>query len=345
MKKILSVIGTRPQVIKHIPFQKAMSGYYKLVNIHTGQHYDHEMKGVFVDSLVLDHELTLLSTDRESRMLEMVDSISKHINTIKPDMIVVYGDTDTTLAAAQAASNNKVTLCHIEAGLRSHNLQMPEEINRIETDRLSQLLLCPSQEAVDNLSIEKLTKGVYLVGDIMKDAIQMSANFDSDIKEFKYYYATLHRPYNVDEGIRLRYLFSTLNKLNEKVIMPLHPRTEYKMKEFDIQQNEFSNINFIKPQSYLSNLKYMIGSEAVLTDSGGMQKEAYWINKKCVTLRSETEWIETMHDGCNTLVYEDLSKLQVVLKEQAGPWNDSLYGDGKAMIKIKEVIDKYFNRA
>lgn len=342
MRKLLCVIGTRPQAIKHIPFQEVMSRHYELLNLHTGQHYDQEMKEAFVKHIKLDSELQLDSTDRKSRMVEMTESISNYIDKTKPDMVVVYGDTDTTLAAAHSARNKHVSLCHIEAGLRSHNLDMPEEINRIETDKLSQLLLCPSQEAVDQLQKESITNGVYVVGDIMKDAIQMGQELVCNLRDYKYYYATLHRPYNVDDKFRLEYVLGVLNTLKEKVILPLHPRTKVKMMKFDISKNIFPNIEFIAPQSYLYNLNYMMGSQAILTDSGGMQKEAYWISKKCITIRSETEWKETLHNGCNTLIFEDLSPLQDVLNEQAGPWNSKLYGDGQATKRIKTVMDEYF---
>ena len=322
-----------------------MSKHYELFNIHTGQHYDPEMKKVFVKGLRLDSELQLISTDRKSRMLEMTQSISEYIDKSQPDMIIVYGDTDTTLAAAHAAAEKKIPLCHIEAGLRSHNLEMPEEINRIETDRLSQLLLCPSQEAVDQLRNEGIVKGVFEVGDIMKDAIQVSKKMVGSLVDYNYYYATLHRPYNVDEEARLRYVLGALNNLKKRVILPLHPRTKENMKIFKILKIEFPRIEFIPPQSYISNLKFMIGSQAILTDSGGLQKEAYWINKKCVTLRSETEWKETLHDGCNTLLFDDLRGLQDIINEPGGPWNPKLYGDGQATKKIKDIVDEYFKVA
>ena len=344
MRKLLCVIGTRPQAIKHRPFQKVMSKHYELLNLHTGQHYDVEMKEAFIKDIRLDSEMQLTSTDRQGRMLEMTECISKYIVKTQPDMVVVYGDTDTTLAAAHAAAKRKVPLCHIEAGLRSFNLDMPEEVNRIETDKLSQLLLCPSQEAVVQLHTEGIVEGVFEVGDIMKDAIKMNSLLIENLENNTYYYATLHRPYNVDNETRLRYVLGSLNKLKQKVILPLHPRTESNMKFFGLSKSEFHQIEFVAPQDYLSNLKYMMGSQAVLTDSGGMQKEAYWINKKCITLRSETEWKETLHDGCNTLMFENLEGLQEAVSEQAGPWNSNLYGDGKASQKINKVIDKYFEQ-
>ncbi len=344
MKKLLCVIGTRPQVIKHMPFQKEMEDHYDIINLHTGQHYDHEMKAIFVKDIKLDNELELSSTDRKGRILEMANSISKYIDDTLPDMVIVYGDTDTTLAAAQATTERGLALCHIEAGLRSHNLDMPEEINRIETDKLSHLLLCPSVEAVNQLQREGITEGVFMVGDIMKDAIQMNQNVKGKLRDYNYYYATLHRPYNVDIESRLRYVLGQLSDLDDMVILPLHPRTEGNMKRFGISKSEYNGIEFVAPQSYLSNLNYMLQSRAVLTDSGGMQKEAYWISKKCITLRSETEWKETLHNGCNTLMFADLSDLQSNLKEASGPWNTELYGDGNSAKRIKDIIDQYFNQ-
>lgn len=328
-----------------MPFQLVMQDQYELINLHTGQHYDTEMKEAFVKEIKLDVELSLLATDREKRMQEMTCSISNYINRIAPDLIVVYGDTDTTLATAFAARDSQIALCHIEAGLRSFNMEMPEEVNRIETDKLSQLLLCPSQEAIDQLRKENIVEGVHLVGDIMKDAIIMSNGKLSNMDSKKYYYATLHRPYNVDQKDRLIYVLEAINKLKESVILPLHPRTSKNIDKFNISKNKFSNIEFIKPQSYMDNLRYMKGSIGILTDSGGLQKEAYWINKKCITLRSETEWKETLSNGCNTLMFEDLSGIQEELDKNSGPWNSNLYGDGNAMQKIKLVIDDYFKRA
>lgn len=345
MRKLLCVIGTRPQAVKHWPFVQEMANHYKLINLHTGQHYDSEMKEAFLSNINLDVELELLATQREKRLSEMLVGISKCIENHKPDMLVVYGDTDSTLAAAYAARDCKIPLCHIEAGLRSHNLDMPEEYNRIETDKLSQLLLCPSQEALDQLRKENITFGVYLVGDIMKDVILLSKRKISILEKRNYYYATLHRPYNVDQKSRLKYVLDTLNRLEYKVILPLHPRTQASMCKFEISNNLFSNIEFISPQSYLSNLKYMMGSKAIITDSGGMQKEAYWLQKKCVTLRSETEWKETIHDGCNILMFDDINNLQEALNSKSGIWDCDLYGDGNARGKIKDVIDEYFKRA
>lgn len=302
------------------------------------------MKEAFIKDIKLDCELELSTTDRRSRSLEMKQKISEYIDSTNPDMMIVYGDTDTTLSAAQSASEKKIPLCHIEAGLRSHNLEMPEEINRIETDRLSQLLLCPSTGAVQQLKEEGIENGVFEVGDIMKDAILMSKGFIKSFRNFNYYYATIHRPYNVDIEERLRYLLETFNNLDELVLLPLHPRTEAKITKFGIDIKEFNNIQFLTPQGYISNLSFMSDSKAVLTDSGGMQKEAYWINKKCVTLRSETEWRETLINGCNTLMFDNLENLQTCLNEKAGPWDINLYGDGKATFRINEVIDKYLEK-
>lgn len=345
MKTLLCVIGTRPQMIKHLPFQMNIDkDIFTIINLHTGQHYDDEMKNNLMnkmDNVHIDKELKVGSSDRESRLIEMTNYITQHIDSTMPDMIVVYGDTDSTLAGAYAAVDRGVPLCHIEAGLRSGNMDMPEEYNRIETDKRSQLLFCPSDTAVKNLKQENITEHVYMVGDIMKDAINLATSFVCNLKDYKYYYATLHRPYNVDNSDRLKYILNALNDLDEIVKLSLHPRTLQSMSDNKIMKNNYTNIDFIPPQTYLNNINYMIGSEAVITDSGGMQKEAYWLEKKCITIRSETEWKETLHDGCNTLIFNNLEGLYKIIKSNAGPWDSTLYGDGATAKKILSTINNY----
>ena len=218
---------------------------------------------------------------------------------------------------------------------------MPEEFNRIIADQVADYRFCSSKKSIENLEKEGLLEGNYLVGDIMKDLIAMVQKktiVQKSPLEEAYYYASLHRPYNVDDQERLTSLLQMLNRLDNKVVFSLHLRTKKNMKSFDMKKEHFSNIQFISPVSYFENIRFMNCADAVFTDSGGMQKEAYWLKKKCITLRSETEWIETMEHGWNTLVYDDLERIEYVLQEKPGLYDEGLYGDGRAAERIWEIL-------
>jgi UDP-GlcNAc3NAcA epimerase len=344
MKKVIAIIGARPQFIKHYPFERAAKGKLQLLSIHTGQHYDQNMSTVFFDELGMqkpDFMLNVGSGSHGKQTGQMMIEIEEIIVREKPDTVVVYGDTNSTLAGALVASKLHIPLIHIEAGLRSYNKKMPEEVNRVLTDHISDLLLVPSEVATKNLMKEGITKNVHIVGDIMKDLAMMAIEekwIDTNIRTSDFNYVTLHRPYNVDQADRLTYVLTSLNILDKKCVFAIHPRTTNAMKINGISEGDFQNIEFISPQSYFQNLAYLFASSALITDSGGMQKEAYWLKKKCITIRTETEWVETLEDNWNTLLFDDLSNIQNHLDEKPQEWNSNLYGSGKASDKIVKQI-------
>ena len=344
-KKIIAIVGARPQFIKHFPFEKAVNDSFELITIHTGQHYDDYMSKIFFDQMKMKRPKYMLNIGSRGHGAQtglMMIEIEKIVLKEKPDWVIVYGDTNSTLAGALVAAKLHIPIAHIEAGLRSFNKQMPEEVNRIMTDHISTLLLVPSETATNNLSAEGIVDNVEVVGDIMKDLVQISLGdnvIPSRTFQNEYYYATLHRPYNTDEKDRLSYVLSSLNTLDKAVIFSIHPRTINAMKKFELKRNDFSNIVFIDPQGYFDNLSYLYYSDGLITDSGGMQKEAYWLTKKCITIRTETEWVETLEGGANTLVFEDLTFLTEIMNRSAN-WNDSLYGDGKCGSKINTLLQE-----
>ncbi len=342
-KKIIAIVGARPQFIKHFPFEKAVEDSFELITIHTGQHYDDYMSKIFFDQMKMQRPKYMLDIGSRGHGAQtglMMVEIEKIVEEEKPDWIVVYGDTNSTLAGALVAAKLHIPIAHIEAGLRSFNKQMPEEVNRIMTDHISTLLLVPSATATKNLKNEGIVDNVEVVGDIMKDLVQMSINDDViPSRKFSsdYYYATLHRPYNTDEKDRLKHVLQSLNGLDKKVIFSIHPRTINAMKKFGLDRSSYSNIEFIDPQGYFDNLSYLYYSDGLITDSGGMQKEAYWLKKKCITIRTESEWVETLENNANTLVFEDLTSLTEIMNIK-GQWNDSLYGKGDCGVQINKLL-------
>lgn len=350
MKKIVAIIGARPQFIKHFPFEQAAKEVFNLKTIHTGQHYDQNMSQVFFEELKMskpDYMLQVGSRSHGIQTGQMMCEIEKIVLKEAPDAMVVYGDTNSTLAGALVASKLHIPVVHIEAGLRSFNREMPEEINRVLTDHVSELLCVPSELAKNNLSMEGMSNGVYIVGDIMKDLI-LNYTINNLVKapkiEEDYLYATIHRPYNTDKEERLQYVLENLNTLQQKVIFSIHPRTRNSMKNFGMEESSFGNIIFISPQSYFDNLSYLAYSKRLITDSGGMQKEAYWLKKQCITIRTETEWVETLKNGANVLLFDDLSQLRSAstnIKEET--FDEQLYGNGDTAQRIVNLIIKMVN--
>lgn len=349
MKKILAIIGARPQFIKHFPFELAAKNKMELITLHTGQHYDQNMSQVFFDQLGMskpEYKLNIGSGNHGEQTAKMMVEIEQVCKELKPDAVMVYGDTNSTLAAAVVASKIHIPIFHIEAGLRSYNKSMPEEVNRIMTDHVSSLLFVPSKISQDNLEKEGINQGIVVVGDIMKDIVfYVKKNRIEVIPSIKgdFYYATLHRPYNVDDPERLPRLLETFEKLDKRVVFAIHPRTRAKMNNFGIATEMFSNIRFINPQGYLENMGYLSSCTALITDSGGMQKEAYWLEKKCITVRSETEWVETLDQGANTLVFEEIDDIQKALLHDKTSWDSTLYGDGKAAVRMVDKMLKFLN--
>jgi UDP-GlcNAc3NAcA epimerase len=344
MKKIISIIGARPQFIKHAPVEKVLSQHFDMKSIHTGQHYDENMSDIFFNQLKINAPTYMLNvgsgnhSEQTGRMMIEIDPI---LQNEKPDAVIVYGDTNSTLAGALVASKLSIPIIHVESGLRSFNREMPEEINRILVDHLSTILFVPSDVAMQNLKNDGITKNVYKIGDVMCDMLQIAKKHVNKKIDYHYYYATIHRPYNTDSIERLMKVLTSLNLLSKKVILSAHPRTRQILRNHNIDLITFNNINFIDPVSYFENISYLNYCDALLTDSGGMQKEAYILEKQCITIRKETEWVETLENGWNQLVFEDLDLISEILNNiQPINHKSDLYGDGEASLEIFEILSK-----
>jgi UDP-GlcNAc3NAcA epimerase len=342
--KIISVIGARPQFIKHAPVSVVLKNYFQSLSIHTGQHFDENMSRVFFDELKISKPDYMLNIGKASRHGAQTAIMLQDIETIflkeMPGAVLVYGDTNSTLAGALAASKLGIPVIHIEAGLRSFNREMPEEINRVLTDHISDLLFAPTAIAVQNLSKEGITEGVYRTGDVMCDALMMMKPFLTKKFDKPYFFVTLHRPYNTDEPDRLLKILDVLNQLPHTVVFPIHPRTSGNLKKWDAPLVHYKNILFVDPVGYKDCLSYQAFSDCVITDSGGIQKEAYMLCKQCITIRKETEWIETLEGGCNTLVFDQLETISEIFNNRNSLTFGDIYGNGNASEEIVEIIQK-----
>lgn len=343
--KILTVVGARPQFVKASEISHVLRQANTEVLVHTGQHYDDLMSEVFFRELEIpqpDYNLEVGSAGHSVQTGEMLIRMEPIFEQEKPDCVLVYGDTNSTLAGSLVASKLHIPVAHIEAGLRSFNRKMPEEINRVLTDHISQWLFCPSPKAMDNLKSEGITKGVHVVGDVMYDVILRhigSAEKKSNILDLlnlepgKYLLATVHRAANVDDAERLFNILETFSLLDETVVFPIHPRT-FKA----IQSAGFStgkNIKFIEPVGYLNMLWLEKNARMILTDSGGVQKEAYWLGIPCITLREETEWEETVQAGWNIVTGVERAKIMDTVRNFPIPDSrPALFGNGDASQKI-----------
>ena len=336
--KIASIVGNRPQFVKAAPTSVALRerGFEEVV-IHTGQHYDRELSQVFFDELGLEephHRLDLRTADPEL----MRPAIKDRLAAEEPDWVLVYGDTNSTLAGAEAASELGFPLAHVEAGLRSGDLSMPEERNRIETDRLATLLFAPDERSRETLAAEGVEGRVEVVGDVMADATRVFAPIarkraTGDWPD-PYAALTIHREANT-EPERLRALIDELNATGWTFVFPVHPRTRKVMDEHGILPAP--QLHAIEPVGYLEMLALVDGATRVVTDSGGLQKEAYWLRVPCITLRPSTEWVDTVAVGANRLAGP--GEIAKALEEASFPHNaPELYGDGHAAARIAEAL-------
>ena len=351
MKKIVTVIGARPQFIKAAPLSKELRKYFNEIIVHTGQHYDYGMSEVFFKELDIpepDHNLNINGFSHGRMTGEMLSAIEQILIEEKPDLVIVYGDTNSTLAGALAAVKLYIPIAHIEAGLRSYNRKMPEEINRVLTDQISTWLFVPSEVARINLEKEGIKKGIHVVGDIMYDAILHNSKRAKDysrtkkelsLENMNYLLATIHRQENTDDENRLNNIFKIFSLVRERVILPLHPRTRNKLIEYNIKVPD--NVLLIEPVGYLDMIDLMQNSFAILTDSGGVQKEAYYLNVPCITFRDESEWVETVEVGWNYIVGADERKFMDAYKKIHNARNlehPILYGDGRTAEKIVSIL-------
>lgn len=351
-RNIVTVFGARPQFIKSAPVSRALdtAGYREFL-VHTGQHYDDNMSASFFRQLKIrepDVNLGIGSSSHGSQTGRMLIGLEKVIKDKNPDRVLVYGDTNSTLAAALAAAKLHIPVAHVEAGLRSFNKKMPEEINRILTDHMSDLLFCPTQNAIKNLELERITKGVHLVGDVMYDSLLFNARLAEkqtsimeklNLTSKSYALATVHRPENTDNPDKLKNILRAFQKISDSglpVILPLHPRTATIMKT---QGVALKNVRLLEAVPYLDMLLFEKNASVILTDSGGVQKEAYWFNVPCITMREETEWVETLEAGCNALVGSDPRQIVTAVEDAQMPnIPRDAYGDGHAAEHIVGLL-------
>jgi UDP-N-acetylglucosamine 2-epimerase len=321
--------------------------------LHTGQHYDQALSEVFFEELEIaapDLNLGIGSGPHGWQTGQMLAGIEGQIEAWQPDFVLVYGDTNSTLAGALAAVKLHVPVAHVEAGLRSFNRQMPEEINRLLTDHCAELLFCPTRTAVQNLEREGILSGVHRVGDVMYDAALHFSDLASEqsgvLDRFSlspggYLLATIHRPYNTDDPHRLRRILAALGGLEERVIFPIHPRTRQRISELgiDLDQLAGNSLQLTDPVGYLDMLTLERNARMIITDSGGVQKEAYFLAVPCLTLRPETEWVETLEHGWNRLVWPDPEALlELTRMEFEYPPRPQHYGDGHAAEAVATIL-------
>jgi len=362
--KIATIVGARPQFIKAAPVSKAIRDHNDKqkgpriteVLVHTGQHYDHGMSQIFFDELDIsepDLNLGVGSGSHGWQTGQMLVRIEEVLLEEKPDFVVVYGDTNSTLAGALAAAKLNLPVAHVEAGLRSFNREMPEEHNRVLADHCADVLFCPTKTAVDNLAREGIIQGVHLVGDTMYDAVLHFAEIarkrstileDLNLEPKTYLLTTIHRPYNTDIPENLRNIFQAFAEIGEVIVFPAHPRTT---KKIDALERAFpqgvvpENTKMIAPVGYLDMLVLEENARLILTDSGGMQKEAYFFGVPCITLRPETEWVETVEAGWNVLAGSDTESILAAYERLGGSSPGSrptLYGDGRASLEVVRYI-------
>jgi len=324
--KIFSIVGARPQFIKFSPLSFVIRKEHKEIILHTGQHYDPEMSDIFFNQLNIpkpDYNLGVGSASHGKQTGTMLIEIEKALIKEQPDLVIVYGDTNSTLAGALAASKLHIKVAHVEAGLRSFDRNMPEEINRVLTDHISNLLFCPTKTAVRNLKNEGIIKGIYNVGDVMKDAMEYNVKIaeerstiikDLDLISNTFIVATLHRPANTDSKENLTSIVSAFCSIDETIVFPVHPRTEKYLKEYNLWDLLCQSVRIIPPVGFQDMLKLTVHAKMILTDSGGVQKEAYLLGVPCVTLRENTEWVETVEEGWNVLVGADYEKIIEAVK-------------------------------
>jgi len=354
MMKVATIVGARPQFIKLAPLSQRLRLKCKEILIHTGQHYDYEMSKIFFDELGIptpDYHLEIGSDSHGAQTGKMLIKTEEVLIKEKPDVVLVYGDTNSTLAGALAPAKLNIPIGHIEAGLRSFDRTMPEEINRVVTDHLSSFCFAPTQTAVNNLKKEGIENGVYLTGDVMYDAALKGieiAKANSQIlaklkiEEKGYFLVTLHRASNTEIFNNLSSIVEALIEIDEKVIFPLHPRTQKALADYRLldKLEGKSHLIITPPMGYFDFLLLEYYAKKILTDSGGIQKEAYFFKVPCITLRENTEWIETVEDGWNILVGTNKDLIhQALAKFNPNSHQRNVFGDGKASEKIVKILN------
>ncbi len=349
--KIISIVGARPQFIKAAAVSRVLRQKHMEILVHTGQHYDDNMSAVFFDEMAIPepaYNLGIGSGSHGAQTGAMLARLEEVLLVEQPDWVLVYGDTNSTLAGALAAAKLHLKVAHVEAGLRSFNRAMPEEINRVLADHVSDLLFCPSQTAVDNLRAEGVARGVKLVGDVMADTLAFAAERAKarssilarlQLKEKHYLLATVHRAENTDDTARLQGILAAFAEIEEPIIFPLHPRTRKVLEQLSNPHAAIRTLKVIDPVGYLDMIRLTGAARMVLTDSGGLQKEAYWLGVPCVTLRNETEWVETVQAGWNVLAGATSAGILGAVRQFALPEaHPPLYGGGQAAAQIEAAL-------
>ncbi len=352
--RITSVIGNRPQFIKAAAVSRRLREHHDETLVHTGQHYDDEMSRVFFEELGVpapDVELGVGSGTNTAQTARMLSALEPALADARPELVLVYGDTNSTLAGALATAQAKVPLAHVEAGMRSFDRAMPEELNRVLADHASALLFCSTETAVANLEREAVAGAIHLVGDVMADVSLAFAPIAEErsheleaagVEPGGYLLVTAHRAGNVDDPVRLERLVALIERLEGAVVFPLHPRTAKRLDAAGLHDRLDAAAILTPPLGYLDFLKLTRHARAVLTDSGGVQKEAYLLATPCITLRDTTEWVETVEAGWNVLVDLDADAVRAALERPPpdGPRPD-LYGGGHAGARIRDILDSY----
>ena len=350
-KKIVSIVGARPNFVKAAPVSKELRKVFEEVVIHTGQHYDYEMNKIFFDELEIPkpkYHLEIGSGTHGYQTGEMIKKIEEVLIKEKPDLVLVYGDTNSALAGTLVASKLHIKVGHIEAGIRSFDKLMPEEINRIVTDHCSDLLFCPTKTAVNNLKKEGITAGVYITGDVMVDALKENIGIAEKkvrilnklvLKPKEYYLATVHRAENTDDFNKLKSIVDAFCAI-ENLVFPCHPRTEKYLRDYSLWDVLVENVQVIKPIGYLDMLVLEKNALKILTDSGGIQKEAFIFKVPCITLRDTTEWTETVEDGWSILVEANKEKIIRMVNEfEPKEMQRNVFGAGNASAKILDCLE------
>jgi UDP-N-acetylglucosamine 2-epimerase (non-hydrolysing) len=351
--KVLTVVGARPQFVKASAVSRALgaAGHDEEI-VHTGQHYDDELSAVFFEELGIPepaYDLGVGSASHGAQTAAMIDGLEAVVADVDPAVILLYGDTNSTLAGAIVGAKVDATLAHVEAGLRSFT-DMPEEVNRVLADHAADLLFAPTTEAVANLAAEGITDGVHETGDVMYDALQWATEHAADrsgiLEDFgvtpgDYVLATVHRERNTDDQERLRSILEGLASSPRPVVFPAHPRTVDRLERYGLLERAESELRVVDPVGYLDFVRLLEAAERIATDSGGVQKEAFFLDTPCVTLREETEWVETVACGWNELVGADRRAIERALREERSLEDKpSPYGDGTAAESIVEVLDR-----
>ena len=353
--RIVTIVGNRPQFVKAAAVSRLLRERHEELLVHTGQHYDDELSKVFFEELGIpapDRELGAGSGSNTEQTARILAALAPVLAELRPGLALVYGDTNSTLAGALAAAQADIPVGHVEAGMRSFDRSMPEELNRVLTDHASDLLLCSTQTAMDNLAREGVHGEAHLVGDVMADVSlafrEIAADRSTILAELglepsAYLVVTAHRAGNVDDPTRLERLVALLEALPQPVVFPVHPRTRARLEGAGLL-DRLDGVTLVPPLGYLDFLELARHARAILTDSGGVQKEAYLLGVPCVTLRDTTEWVETVDAGWNVLVDLDREAALAALERTPPPERPELYGGGRAAERVRDAVSAYTAR-